>query len=155
MRLYLVRHATAKDGTPDAARPLNKAGRREVKRVGKRLRKMGLDRFEIWYSPLKRAAQTAKGLAKALGLKKKLKEFKGLSPGQPTLALRKQLAAMDQDLMVVGHQPFMGRLTSELLSGEEGADFVDFPKGGVACLEKDGKTGSWNLGWLLDPDILG
>lgn len=154
MKLYLVRHATAKDGTPDSERPLNKAGRKEVKLVGKRLRKLGLERFEIRYSPLKRAAQTAKGLAKALRMKKMLKEFPGLQPGQSTGSLRKQLAALDRDLMLVGHQPFMGRLASELLSGKEDADFVDFPKGGVACLEKRGKTGSWNLCWFLDPDIL-
>lgn len=155
MRLYLVRHATAKDGVPDAQRPLNKAGRKEVKLVGKRLRKLEPGRFEIWYSPLKRAAQTAEGLAKSLGLKKLLKEFKGLEPGQSTGTLRKQLAALDRDLMLVGHQPFMGSLASELLSGEADADFVDFPKGGVACLEKEGKQGTWNLCWLLDPDLLG
>ncbi len=155
MRLYLVRHGTAKDGVPDAKRPLNKAGRKEVKLVGTCLRELGLDGFEIRHSPLKRAAQTAKGLAKALGRKKALREFRGLGPGQSTGAFRKQLSAMDKDLMLVGHQPFLGRLASELLSGGGGADFVDFPKGSVACLERAGKPGSWTLRWLLDPDLLG
>lgn len=153
MRLYLVRHATAKDAAPDGIRPLNGKGRKETRRCARALKRLKVKGVEIWHSPLLRAAQTATRLAAALGSKRKVYERDSLAPAASADGLAPVLERQEDDLMLVGHQPHLGRLASALLSRSAGADFVDLPKGGAACLER-GQSG-WILRWMIAPDALG
>jgi phosphohistidine phosphatase len=53
----------------------------------------------------------------------------------------------------VGHLPFLSRLASRLLAGDEDADVVSFRKGGVVCLQR-GETGRWSVAWMVVPDVV-
>ena len=69
-RLVLIRHAKSSWANPlqsDYERPLNDRGERDAPMMGKRLKDAGILPDKIISSSAKRAAQTAKHIAKALG----------------------------------------------------------------------------------------
>jgi len=58
--------------------------------------------------------------------------------------------------MLVGHQPGLSELASLLLTGSERRLYVDFKKGGVACIEAEltEDTTRCILRWLATPKLL-
>lgn len=84
----------------------------------------------ILTSPLRRAQETAQIAAK-LFPKATLQNTDALLPGAGPEAVWKELGALKnvEEVMVVGHQPHLGRLISYLL---EAAVAVDLKKGGMA-----------------------
>jgi phosphohistidine phosphatase len=57
--------------------------------------------------------------------------------------------------MIVGHLPFLSRLASTLLIGDETVALVAFRNGGVVCLERGEEKGRWRLTWAVVPELLG
>jgi phosphohistidine phosphatase len=55
--------------------------------------------------------------------------------------------------MVVSHLPFMGKLASRLVAGDEAASVVMFTPGTVICLER-GEQGSWSIAWMIRPELV-
>lgn len=117
MLLYLLRHAEAVDHAPsDAVRELTEKGIAQAKKVGKFCIKNNFLPAIILTSPLKRAEQTARIVAKEI----KTAEFivvPALSAGmQPETALDELRAyARFSSLMLVGHEPDFSLLASHLL----------------------------------------
>lgn len=117
MLLYLLRHAEAVDeAESDAARALTKKGEMQARKVGKFCVKNGFIPAIILTSPLKRAEQTARLVAKEI----KNAEFiidPMLSAGmQPETALDELRAyARFPSLMLVGHEPDFSLLAAYLL----------------------------------------
>ena len=72
IELYFLRHADAGDPMawqgPDAARPLSGKGERQADRLGRFLSGIGFTTDAIITSPKLRAAQTAEGVARHLGV---------------------------------------------------------------------------------------
>ncbi len=58
-----------------------------------------------------------------------------------------------ENLMVVGHLPFMERLNCFLTIGSIEKRLFKFQNGGIVCMEKDTETGSWHIKWSLMPNI--
>jgi phosphohistidine phosphatase SixA len=54
--------------------------------------------------------------------------------------------------MIVGHLPFLSKLTSRLLGKEE--EVVNFQQGGIVCLEKMEHL-PWRIRWMVVPELLG
>ena len=80
-KLFLIRHAKSswKDKSlADWQRPLNKRGKKDAPKMGKRLAERGAKIDLIVSSPAKRAMSTAKKLAKELGYKKKIVQNENL-----------------------------------------------------------------------------
>src|SRR3984957_7208684 len=117
MLLYLLRHAEAVDqSTSDAERELTTKGNAQARKVGKFCVKNNFIPSIILTSPLKRAEQTARIVAKEI----KNAEFiidPMLSAGmQPETALDELRAyARFPSLMLVGHEPDFGLLAAYLL----------------------------------------
>ncbi|HTL67484.1 MAG TPA: phosphohistidine phosphatase SixA [Lacunisphaera sp.] len=150
MLLYIIRHAHAEDGEDDFARPLSAKGRRQVRRMAAFLRQAGLfEAREIKYSPLRRARDTARQLARELGGKVRLAEMGALKPlVDPAVAagkLRRARAAV----AVVGHEPHLSSLATLLLGGERDKPRVILKKCAVLVLERTGRT--WAVRWLVSP----
>lgn len=160
MNIYVLRHGIAVErGTKgfdkDADRPLTSKGKRQLRNSAGGMKKMKL-RFDlILSSPYERAKRTAEIVAEELKLKKRLK-FSDLLKyeGDPEELVR-QLAALTpapKDLLLVGHEPYLSRLISQLTSGYENTA-IDFKKGGLCKLETEklrpGKCAQ--LAWLLTP----
>jgi len=117
MLLYLLRHAEAVDqSTSDAARELTPKGTAQARKVGKFCVKNDFIPSIILTSPLKRAEQTARIVAKEI----KNAEFivcPFLSAGmQPENALDElKVYARFPSLMLVGHEPDFSLLAAHLL----------------------------------------
>jgi phosphohistidine phosphatase SixA len=53
----------------------------------------------------------------------------------------------------VGHLPFLEKLTSLFLCGDENARLVLFRYGGIVRLEQKEDKG-WAVGWVLTPEMV-
>jgi phosphohistidine phosphatase len=152
MRLYLVQHGEAVDKTVDPQRPLSDQGREDVGAMAARLTGAGVRVERVWHSGKLRAGQTADLIAKALNRGGRTEAISGIKPNDDVAAFAQDADVWDQDTLVVGHQPFMGRLVAYLLTGDADAALVAFRPGSVVCLERDG-DGSWLLQWMLRPGL--
>ena len=115
MDLILWRHAEAEDGTPDLERRLTAKGHKQAARVAAWLLQRLPAKFTVLASPARRAQQTAQALAVPY------RTVAALAPGA---AVRDILAAAQwplckSALVVVGHQPDLGRTAAFLVSGTE------------------------------------
>ncbi|HXZ96389.1 MAG TPA: histidine phosphatase family protein [Burkholderiales bacterium] len=115
MDLILWRHADAEDGVPDAARVLTGKGAKQAKKMAKWLKSHLPENYRLMVSPAQRAQQTAQALDASY---ETLKEIgTGASP-QGLLAAAGWPDAR-RTVVVVGHQPTLGRTVALLLCGVE------------------------------------
>ena len=145
MDLILWRHADAENSRPDAARKLTERGCRQARRVASWLKPRLPAGCKILSSPAERAQQTAA----ALGI-----PFETLAAlGTDTNAID-ALAAADWpgpgSVVIVGHQPTLGRIAAFLLSGRE-SDW-SIAKGALWWLQDN--YGEINLRAALDPELI-
>ena len=135
MDLLLWRHAEAEDGSPDAARKLTKHGRDQARRVAAWLKPRLPKRCEILVSPATRTQETAA----ALGAKFATSEAFGTGTTAADVIEAANWPTRAKPVLIVGHQPTLGRVAAALLSGEE-ADW-QFAKGSIWWLRYvDGET---------------
>ncbi|HEX3835896.1 MAG TPA: histidine phosphatase family protein [Steroidobacteraceae bacterium] len=160
MRLYLVRHAIAAESDPkrwpdDRLRPLTPAGARRFKRTARPLVKLIESEGTVGRlitSPLVRARDTATLLHNA-GLPEPIEESV-LAPGRTAARVLAVLRAHDaQSIVMVGHEPDLGRLLAVCIAGPDVRLALRFRKGGSACLSFPGapRVGEATLEWLLPP----
>jgi len=153
MRIYLVRHGEAVSKDVDPERPLSNEGRESIRKLCSFFVPLHLKVMEIWHSEKLRARETAEILSAAIVPQKGLLRIAGLSPNDPVSPIRKKIDESSQDLMIVGHLPFMENLASLLLTGDESQAALLFPEGGIACLEKEAAS-PWRVLWFLDPHLI-
>jgi phosphohistidine phosphatase len=130
MELILWRHAEAEEGGADLARALTPKGRKQAERVAEWLLQRLPGKFAVLASPATRAQQTAE----ALGVK-----FRTVKPLAPGAAVKDILEAADwpdhkSAVVVVGHQPDLGRAASFLICGS--AEAWRIKKGGLWWFSK-------------------
>jgi phosphohistidine phosphatase len=150
MGVYFLRHGDADwpdwDG-PDDERPLNRRGKKEMRRVAKFLCALDITLDEILTSPLPRARQTADIVAKRFKLH--VREEEALAAGFNESDLKDLVRKYCVDnLMVVGHEPDFTHVIAKLT----GAD-CKLSKGGLALVELDEKKMEGQLLWLFPPKI--
>ena len=126
MRLFLVRHAHADDGSPDELRPLSQEGRRQASDLARRFADAELD--AVLTSPLLRARQTAEPIGRASGAPVRVDER--LAPGATADGVTAAAREAGEAVVAVGHQPDCGEITAAVT----GADHA-FPPAGVVELE--------------------
>jgi phosphohistidine phosphatase len=153
VRLYLVQHGEALPADVDPERPLSPTGEADVARIAALLAAGGMRVGELMHSGKRRAEQTAEILAAALAPKSAPEARAGLKPHDPTDGVAREAAAWDEDVMLVGHLPFMARLASRLVVGREDAGVAAFQPGAVLCLERTDKQ-RWTIAWMVRPDLL-
>jgi phosphohistidine phosphatase len=153
MKVYLVQHGepVSKDVDPD--RPLSDKGRQDVEKVGALLKRIKVRVAVILQSGKTRALQTADILDGKLGAAKGVVEKAGLAPNDSVAPIRDELMEAQEDVMIVGHLPFLAKLATTLMGGTEEQSFVEFKQGGVVCLQ-EGEAGNWHLGWMIIPELL-
>ncbi len=154
MQLLVIRHGSAEEIAPggdDADRSLTKSGKREMKDVAEGLRTVIETLDVIGASPLLRAQQTAKIVAKAYG-DLPVETVHALTPGSDPSDLVEWLRQNPsaECIAIVGHQPDLGTDVTWLMTGG-GNSRVDLSKGGAALLEfsSSASAGSGTLQWLL------
>jgi phosphohistidine phosphatase len=165
MDLLIVRHGQAVEDAPglgDGGRWLTAKGRKVTRRVARWLAKRKDRRpAAIWTSPLVRAVQTAEILAETMGLDGDVSVVAELCPGRDASELIRLLSLYrgPEPLALVGHEPLLSALSTDLLGGaawsgaSAGAGGEARPrlkKSGVLSLRWDGR-GSASLRFVLDP----
>jgi phosphohistidine phosphatase len=152
MALYLVQHgkSLSKDVDPDQG--LSKEGTAETKRIAQVARDYRVPIARIKQSGKKRARQTAEIFAGALNPAGGVEEVSGLKPLDDVTTFAATIDAA-ADTMLVGHLPFMERMTSYLVTGSADKPVFKFQNSGIVCLEKDPESGSWVIVWTLMPKI--
>lgn len=125
MDLILWRHAEAEDGPPDLERRLTPRGRKHAARVAEWLLRRLPGHFVVLASPAQRAQETARALGAP---------FKSLPALAPGASVRDILAAAEwpdrnATVVVVGHQPDLGRVAIHLVAGAAGDGSIK--KGGL------------------------
>ena len=114
----------------------------------------------VWHSGKTRAAQTAELLTAAVRTDNRClrhqaccAERPGLAPNDDVLPVKDELARAQNDIMIVGHLPFLSKLTSLLLADDESAGLVAFQQAGLVCLERVPEK-KWQLDWMITPQLL-
>lgn len=156
MHIYLVQHANAvpKDENPE--RPLSDSGREDVKRMASFLARSSVSAGRVLHSGKLRALETAMFLAEVLGPGNVVEEVSnGLAPNDPTDELYAAIDGWTDDTIIVGHLPFMSKIASRLVAGNEEETVVHFKPGSIACLERGENGDGWTVQWFLRPELLG
>lgn len=152
MALFLVQHGKSLPKDEDPSKGLSKAGIDETEQIAQVAKGYGVRVSGIAHSGKTRALQTAEIFASALKPEGALQEISGLNPLDDVAAIAGSLDSAE-DRMLVGHLPFMERLTAYLITGSIERPVFKFQNSGIVCLEKAPDTGSWVIRWALMPHI--
>jgi len=144
MELLLWRHAEAVEaalGQPDLKRMLTKKGKSQARRIADWLRERRPAHLRILVSPAERCQQTARALALPYETEARLGTGADVADLLAAANWPRGQGTTGGTVLLVGHQPTLGRLAALLLSGEE-ADW-NVKKGAVwwfSCAPQPGET---------------
>ena len=156
MRLYLARHGEAvrKDIHPN--QPLSDLGRKDVTRLAFFLAGNGVRVSRVLHSGKHRAQETAMIHATLLGPGPVVEESPyPISPGSPTNSVFDALRfEIKNDVMIVGHLPYMDKLLSRLITGNETETYVRYDPGTIVALERRTEISMWEIIWAMSPGLI-
>ena len=152
MALYLVQHGKSLAKDIDPHQGLSEEGIQDVKRIAEVAKGYQVAVSIIAHSGKKRARQTAELFAAALLPDSEPVERTGMKPLDDVAAFSAELDPT-QNAMLVGHLPFMARLTSYLITGLQEPPIFKFQNGGIVCLDYIIDTQAWVIKWTLMPHI--
>lgn len=150
MKLYLTQHGEALSKEQDANRPLSNKGIADIEHIASFLKQADIQFKRVIYSGKLRAGQTAQYLADKIALE----TSDIIKPNDVPDAFARQCADWQDDTLIVGHLPFLARLVSHLVNGDDGPLIVAFQPGSVVCLERI-KDEQWVINWMIRPELLG
>jgi len=163
MQVYLLRHAIAEPRDPehypvDADRPLTGTGARRMARAARGLRALGLRLDLVLSSPLERARQTARIVVPLFRPRPPLRALRPLSPGGGSGGVFAALSQVPADaaVLLVGHEPDLGRLAAAMLLDPRADLPIEFKKGGLCRIDFEGapRPGAGRLVFHMPPRIL-
>jgi phosphohistidine phosphatase len=157
MKIYFLRHADALLGDDDDKRPLSARGDKESKKVGKFIKRIGVEFDAAYSSPLVRAVETGE---RVLGItnsqtRVKLKLADALLNTASPRDFYQWLKSLPdvEHVLLVGHAPSLPEHLGRML-GVACTLAVEMPKAGLACVEtEDRQTGALKL--FVSPKQLG
>ncbi|MBV5286263.1 MAG: histidine phosphatase family protein [Methyloversatilis sp.] len=150
MELILWRHAEALDTVPDASRKLSARGEKQAKQMAAWLKSRLPKNTRILVSPATRCQQTAQ----ALELDFETSRLLSTDASVADLIAATEWPTGSGAVLVVGHQPTLGRVAALLLSGEEAEWSVK--KGAVWWLSNRVRDGAAQhiLRLCISPDLI-
>lgn len=155
--IYIVRHGIAEDYASsgrDADRRLTASGIEKTRLAAAGLRRIDTDPQLVLTSPLRRAEETARMIAEALG-DVPVRVTTALAPGGAFPAIIGEATAPPRPsaVCVVGHQPDLGMFASWLLTGDAHRVVMPFRKAGAARIDVTGTPAEIRgvLAWFLPP----
>jgi phosphohistidine phosphatase len=129
MQLFLLRHAEAQpDAADDEKRTLTAKGSKQARSIGKFCLEHGFVPEIILSSPLVRAEETARLVARELNVPKLVQIEESLRPGMTAELVFSCLEKYSEkaSIMLVGHEPDFSSLAGALIGGH--AESVHFRK---------------------------
>jgi phosphohistidine phosphatase len=152
MALYLVQHGKSLPKDKDPQKGLSQEGITETERIAQLAKGYGVSVSKIAHSGKTRARQTAVIFEAALKPSEEIQERIGLNPLDDVTVFADTIDNTE-DIMLVGHLPFMERLAAYLVTGSFEKPVFKFQNSGIVCLDKDPGTESWMIKWTLMPHI--
>lgn len=152
MALFLVQHGLSLPKDQDPEKGLSDAGREDVQRIADVAANYGVSVSAIRHSGKKRALQTAEIMASKLHPANGVTVAEGLNPLDDVVAFAHTIA-LSENIMLVGHLPFMERLTAFLITGQISPPVFKFQNGGILCLDHYPETTQVVIKWALMPHI--
>jgi len=150
MTLYLVQHGQSLAKELDPNRGLSVEGRNEIVQVANLASNSGITVSTIFHSGKLRASQTAELFSEQLKTGS-IEKIEGLSPLDSVMSFTNHFQFADKS-MIIGHLPFLDRLTSYLITGDQGLSVIKFQNAGIICLDQD-NTNHWFIKWTMMPVI--
>lgn len=161
MKLILVRHAIAHERNrtrwpDDSLRPLTPEGLRKFRKAARGLATLLPKSAVILTSPWVRARDTATVLASALKGAKPIERAELTGNAAIYEAFDLVRSRKEPTVVLVGHEPNLGRFLATALGGDGARIEIEFKKGGAACVEfgKRVTPGSATLVWMSPPRLL-
>ena len=152
MNLYLIRHGQSRPREEDPSQSLTSQGRLDVATTTRFLVQTGISVREIWHSEKARSRETAWIIGQALTAGR-LVPKPGLSPLDPVDSIRAEIMDRGEDLMIVGHLPFLPRLINLLLGAPLGLKLVDFQTAALVGMERSTEN-VWKVKFAIYPRLL-
>ena len=152
MALFLVQHGHSLPKDKDPKKGLSPEGIAETKRIAEVAKAYNVLVSGITHSGKTRARQTAEIFESILKPEQGIQESIGLNPIDDVTAFADKIdSAVNR--MLVGHLPFMERMTSFLITGSMEKPVFKFQNSGIVCLDKYPTTSFWVIKWTLMPNI--
>jgi phosphohistidine phosphatase len=165
--LYLLRHGDAGKRMAVAAGgntgdvPLTIVGREEIAIIARSVKALNLRFSAIVTSPLKRAVQTAKIIAKVLAIENRISVWNDLVPEGSRSKLYNKLNqyTRDSSVLMIGHEPYLSNIMYDMIFQKNRVNQLgrmSLKKAGLAKIRVISLTPniSGELRWLLTPRIL-
>lgn len=155
MALFLVQHGISESKDIDPEKGLSDFGREDTNRIALVAKGYNIPVQKLVHSGKKRAEQTADIFYEALALESPMKKISGINPMDDVRSFASTIQP-DENLMVVGHMPFMERLVSFLITGTENCRVYKFQNSGIICLDMEigeDNEADWFIRWTLNPNI--
>ncbi len=155
MALFLVQHGLSAPKDIDPEKGLSDFGREETNRIAQVAKMYKIPVQKIVHSGKNRAEQTASVFHEALALETPMEKISGIQPMDDSRSFAATINPKE-NLMVVGHMPFMERLVSFLTTGTENCRVFKFQNSGIVCLDMErgeDNEADWFIKWTLNPNI--
>jgi phosphohistidine phosphatase len=164
--LYLLRHGDAGKGMAGAGGnsgdvPLTIVGREEIAIIARSVKDLNLKFSAIITSPLKRAVQSAKIIAKVLAMEKRISIWNELVPEGNRSKLYNILNqyTRESSVLMIGHEPYLSNMMYDMIFQKNRVNQlgrINLKKAGLAKIRIISLTPniSGELRWLLTPRIL-
>ena len=152
MALYLVQHGKSLPKEQDPEQGLAPEGRADVgthRRRGTGLWREGSHHSTQWQEA---SVADCGALCRSVETGAGVEARSGMNPLDDAALIAGDLRSAT-DLMLVGHLPFMERLTSYLIIGSVEKLVFKFQNGGIVCLDQDQDARLWFIKWSLMPKI--
>ena len=125
--IWLIRHAEAEDGSPDAERRLTAKGEEQARDAGRALKALGVRPDACLTSPKVRADQTARIVCEQLGIEPIAEPALAAGPFDPQELAR----PAGEDVILVGHDPDFSHAVARATGAQ-----VRMRKGGIAGIDR-------------------
>jgi len=152
MALFLVQHGKSLPRDKDPQKGLSEEGIAETERIAQVAKGYKVRVDGISHSGKTRARQTADIFEAALKPSGGIHEQSGMNPLDDVTAFAHTIDPTE-DIMLVGHLPFMERLTAYLITGSIEKPVFKVQNSGIVCLDKGPYIRSWVIKWTLMPNI--
>jgi phosphohistidine phosphatase len=152
MHVYLIQHAQSRSASEDPERHLTNRGIEDIERTGKFFDLLSPHVAHIWHSGKLRAEQTARIVANIIRADNRVTPHEGLDPNDDPHHVAGEITELEQDVVIVGHMPYLSRLAGLLVANDAEWEVIQFQNAGIVCLSDD--EDHWLVEWVVTPGIL-
>ena len=149
MKIYLVRHGRAEHPSVDPQRSLSNQGKVEVTKLAQYLKNNQVSVSQIRCSTKERAKQTAEIIGTQINITPTV--YEGLQPNDPVDTVAREMDGILENVMMVGHLPFLPVLAEKLLGNNFNSLDISLPTAGMLELKKN-SDGLWVISDTFYPE---